>query len=94
MAQRVQIFLKMNIEVTFKPTQSIHQKALDLGLKGFCLVSNNQYIEIEVEGKNSSIREFLNYLQKGYVESRRTSTYQKEIFEDIRGYTTFQTNLV
>ncbi|MFJ8235362.1 acylphosphatase [Ureibacillus sp. NPDC094379] len=92
MAQRVHVLL--NIEFTFQSTQSIHQKALDLGLKGFCSVTNKQYIEIEVEGKNSSIREFLHYLQKGYVDSRRTCTYQKEIFEDIKGYTTFQSNLV
>jgi len=94
MPQRVHILLKMKIELTFQPTQCIHQKALQLGLKGFCTVLNKQHFEIEVEGKNSSIREFLHFLQKGYVESQQTFTYQKEIFEDIKGYTTFHSNLV
>ncbi|MGE7666909.1 acylphosphatase [Ureibacillus composti] len=94
MAQRVHILLKMKIELTFQLTQSIHQKALQLGLKGFCSVPNKQNVEIEVEGKNRSIREFLHFLQKGYVESQQTCTYQKEIFEDIKGYTTFHSNLV
>lgn len=61
----------------------IQQKALELGLNGNFRINENNQLEIDVEGKNQSIDEFLHFIQKG--ENLKSSLSIKT-FDDLQGY--------
>ncbi|MFY2307234.1 acylphosphatase [Lysinibacillus fusiformis] len=45
----------------------IKQKAIELGLKGYCRLNAAEQIEVEVEGAEKALNEFLLFVQKGVV---------------------------
>lgn len=72
----------------------IQQKALELNLKGKCQISQNRQLEVEVEGKTKAVNEFIQFIKKGYNSSINTNSFTVEIFDELKGYTTMETNLV
>ncbi|RKQ18346.1 acylphosphatase [Ureibacillus endophyticus] len=86
MAKRTHIIFQSN------PNETGHrffikQKAIALGLKGFCGVNEQKQIEVEVEGKDSSIEEFLKFVQKGFSPSIK-------ICDELKGYVTMESDLL
>lgn len=67
----------------------IKQIALSLGLKGFYRKMNDT-IQIEVEGKHNAIEEFLIWLQK----DPGILSFTIETFDDLKGYSTMEINIV
>lgn len=72
----------------------IKQKALELGLKGFCHLNDKNQIEVEVEGKSKSIDEFLHFVQKGVSPQSNNNKFQMEVFNDLKGYTSMESDFV
>lgn len=82
MAKRAHIMINV-AEKRFGNRFFIQQKALELGLKGNFRINENDQLEIDVEGKNQSIDEFLHFIQKG--ENLKSSLSIKT-FDDLQGY--------
>lgn len=72
----------------------IKQKAIELGLKGFCQLNNDNKIEVEVEGKESAVDEFIHFVQKGVSLQADYSGFNVEIFDDLKGYTVMKSDIV
>lgn len=88
MAKRVHILSKSRLdEPGFR--FMLKQKAEALGLKGYCRMNENNCLEIEVEGKNNSIDEFLRFLQKGPF-----TFLSIEMSEHVKGYGNMEIDIV
>lgn len=72
----------------------IKQKAIELGLKGYCILNEQQQIEVEVEGKDKSIEEFLKFVQKGISLQNESNAFAIETFHDLKRFKTMQTDIV
>lgn len=72
----------------------IKQKAIELGLKGFCRLNDKNQIEVEIEGKQKAIDEFLRFVQKGVSPQSQYNGFQVELFNDLKGYTSMESDLV
>jgi len=72
----------------------IKQKAIELGLKGYCRLNSKNNIEVEVEGKPQSIDEFLSFVEKGASSQSTSNSFNVELFDDCVGYTTMQSDIV
>lgn len=72
----------------------IKQKAIELGLKGYCHIKNKNQIETEVEGKSNAIDEFLTFIEKGVSLQADSNSFTVEIFNDLKGYATMESDLV
>lgn len=72
----------------------VKQKALALRLKGKCLTLQNGQIEIDIEGKAKAVDEFIKFIEKGTNLQVNAQSFTIEISEELKGYTTMETNLV
>ena len=72
----------------------IKQRALELGLKGYCKVNQQKQIEVEIEGKTNSIDEFLRFVEKGISLQAESNSFTVEMFDDLKGYTTMGSDIV
>jgi acylphosphatase len=74
---------------TYSNATYLKHLALSLGLKGY-YHQNQQQIEIEVEGKNNSINEFLNFIEKD--EDIEELFIQS--LDELKGFETFTINMI
>lgn len=88
MAKRLYILCQGNL-LNSNHRYLIKHKALELSLKGYLTVNQQNQMEIEVEGKNSSIEEFVRFIEKGVH-----SPFEIEIYDDLKGYTKMNINIV
>lgn len=72
----------------------IKQKAIELGLKGYCRLNGKDNIEVEVEGTTQAIDEFLHFVQKGASPQAKSNGFTFELFEDCVGYTHMESDIV
>ena len=72
----------------------IKQKAIELGLKGYCRLNNEDQIEVEVEGTNKAIDEFLLFVQKGVSLQADSNSFTLELFDDLKGYVRMESDIV
>lgn len=72
----------------------VKQKAQSLGLKGVCKVMENNGVFIDVEGDENSLDEFLIYIQKGVSPFTINNAFEIEIFEELKGYTSMESDVV
>lgn len=72
----------------------IKQKAIELGLKGYCKINHHNQIELEIEGKTNSIDEFLKFVEKGVSLQAASNSFTVEIYDDLKGYNTMGSDIV
>ena len=72
----------------------IKQKAIELGLKGFCQLNNDNQIEVEIEGKTTAVDEFIHFVQQGVSLQSDYNGFNVEIFNDLKGYTIMKSDIV
>jgi acylphosphatase len=72
----------------------IKQKAVELGLKGFCQLSDSTKVEVEVEGSTDAVDEFIRFVEKGVSAQAETNAFKIQIFETLIGYKTMGSDLV
>lgn len=72
----------------------IKQKAIDLGLTGYCTLNSRSQLEVEVEGRTKVVDEFIHFDQKGVSLQAETNEFTLEIFKDLQGYTTMESDIV
>ncbi|KMY32253.1 acylphosphatase [Lysinibacillus xylanilyticus] len=72
----------------------IKQKAIELGLKGYCKLNNQDQIEVEVEGSKKALDEFLIFVQKGVSPQADSNSFTLELFDDLKGYTRMESDIV
>lgn len=72
----------------------IKQKAITLGLKGFCKLNEKKQIEVEVEGKTNSIEEFLKFVEKGVSLQSDSNAFTVEIYDNLKGYVTMESDII
>ncbi|MFF2796429.1 acylphosphatase [Lysinibacillus xylanilyticus] len=72
----------------------IKQKAIELGLKGYCKLNIQDQIEVEVEGSKKALDEFLIFVQKGVSPQADSNSFTLELFDDLKGYTRMESDIV
>lgn len=72
----------------------VKQKAQSLALKGQCIQNEKKEIIIDVEGNVNSIDEFLLYIQKGVSPRSKKTALSIELFDDLKGYTSMESDIV
>lgn len=72
----------------------IKQKAMELGLKGYCRLNDQDQIEVEVEGSKKAVDEFLLFVQKGVSLQADSNSFTLEIFDDLKGYVRMESDIV
>ena len=72
----------------------IKQKAIELGLKGYCQLNSNNQLEVEVEGRTNAVDEFIHFVQKGVSLQAASNQFTLEVFDDLKGYKGMQSDIV
>ena len=72
----------------------IKQKAIELGLKGYCVLKDTRRLEVEVEGSTKAVDEFIHFVQKGVSLQAESNEFTLEIFKELKGYTTMESDIV
>lgn len=72
----------------------VKQKAQSLGLKGSCKQTNDKLIVIDIEGDSEQLEEFLEYIQKGVSPLSQTNAFSIEFYDELKGYTTMESDIV
>lgn len=72
----------------------VKQKAQSLGLKGSCKQTEDKLIHIHIEGNIQQLEEFLEYIQKGVSPLSQTNAYRIELFDELKGYTSMESDIV
>jgi len=72
----------------------IKQKAIELGLKGFCRLNPSHHLEVEVEGATEAVDAFIHFVEKGVSIQSETNQFKLEIFHDLKGYKTMESDIV
>lgn len=72
----------------------VKQKAQSLGLKGSCKQTNDKLIVIDIEGDSEQLEEFLEYIQKGVSPLSQTNAFNIEFYDELKGYTTMESDIV
>lgn len=72
----------------------IKQKAIELGLKGYCILNDKEQIEVEVEGSIKAIDEFLLFVQKGVSPQADSNSFTLELFDELKGYVRMESDIV
>lgn len=93
MQQRVKVLFSGDIRGTGYRF-FIKQKALELGLKGYCLLNEQQVLEVEVEGRTVAIEEFIHFIEKGVSPQATHSKFTIELFSDLKGYKRMKSDIV
>lgn len=63
----------------------IKQKAIELGLKGYCELNSDHQLEAEVEGSTNAVDEFILFAQKGVSLQAQSNQFTLEIFDNLKG---------
>ena len=93
MAKRVKIIFFGDVKNTGHRF-FIKQKALELGLKGYCELNKDHHIEVEVEGSTNAVDEFIHFAQKGVSLQARSNQFTIEVFDHLKGYTVMKSDIV
>ena len=72
----------------------VKQKAQSLGLKGYCKQTADKLIVIDIEGDTKQLDQFLEYIQKGVSPLSQTNAFRLELFEELKGYTSMESDIV
>ena len=72
----------------------IKQKAIELGLKGYCELNDAQQLEVEVEGSTNAVDEFIHFAQKGVSLQAESDQFTLEIFDNLKGYKVMKSDIV
>ncbi len=72
----------------------IKQKALELRLKGYCRLNEQEVLEVEVEGRTAAVDEFIKFIQKGVSIQAEQNKFTIEVFDDLIGYTTMESDII
>lgn len=72
----------------------IKQKAIELGLKGYCVLNGRSRLEVEVEGSTKAVDEFIHFVQKGVSLQSESNEFTLEIFKELKGYTAMESDIV
>jgi len=72
----------------------IKQKAIELGLKGYCKLNAEDQIEVEVEGAKKAIDEFLVFVQKGVSPQADSNSFTLELYDELKGYVRMESDIV
>ena len=72
----------------------IKQKAIELGLKGYCELNNAYQLEVEVEGSTNAVDEFIHFAQKGVSLQAQSNQFTLEIFDNLKGYKVMKSDIV
>ena len=72
----------------------VKQKAQSLGLKGVCKHNEKIGYIIDIEGNKNSLDEFLIYIQKGVSPFTLNNAFEIEVFEELKGYTLMESDIV
>ncbi|WP_277584365.1 acylphosphatase [Psychrobacillus antarcticus] len=72
----------------------VKQKAQSLGLKGYCKQTVDKLIVIDIEGDTKQLNHFLEYIQKGVSPLSLTNAFRLELFEELKGYTSMESDIV
>lgn len=93
MKKRAHIIMRSDVDgVGFRFL--VKQKAQSLGLKGQCTQNDGKEIIIDIEGNTNSLEEFLHFIQKGVSPFMKNNSFEIEIFDELIGYTTMETDIV
>ena len=72
----------------------IKQKAIELGLKGYCELNNSYQLEVEVEGSTNAVDEFIHFAQKGVSLQAQSNQFTLELFDNLKGYKVMKSDIV
>jgi len=72
----------------------IKQKAIELGLKGYCELNGTHQLEVEVEGSTNAVDEFIHFAQKGVSLQAQSNQFTLEIFDNLIGYKVMKSDIV
>ena len=72
----------------------IKQKAIELGLKGYCELNGTNQLEVEVEGSTNAVDEFIHFAQKGVSLQAQSNQFTLEIFDNLKGYKVMKSDIV
>lgn len=72
----------------------VKQKAQSLALKGFCAQNEEKVMTIEVEGDLNRLEEFLEFIQKGVSPFTQRNAFEIQLFDNLKGYTTMESDIV
>ena len=72
----------------------VKQKAQSLSLKGYCMQNEQQEIIIDIEGDINRLDEFIEFIQKGVSPLSKENAFEIEIFDQLKGYTKMESDIV
>ena len=72
----------------------IKQKAIELGLKGYCELNGTHQLDVEVEGSTNAVDEFIHFAQKGVSLQAQSNQFTLEIFDNLKGYKVMKSDIV
>lgn len=72
----------------------VKQKAQSLGLKGICKQTKDKLIVIDIEGGTNQLEEFIEYIQRGVSPLSQTNAFRIELFDELKGYTSMESDIV
>lgn len=72
----------------------IKQKAIELKLKGFCEINEQNRLEVEVEGDAKAVDEFIAFVQKGVSLQAEQNGFELSIFDELKGYKSMISDIV
>lgn len=70
------------------------QKAIELGLKGYCRSFEQNEIVMEIEGDEVQLDLFVAFIQKGVSPLASITSYSVTFFEELKDYRTMETDIV
>ncbi|AYC30786.1 acylphosphatase [Paenisporosarcina cavernae] len=70
------------------------QKANELRLKGYCKAFDENEIVMEVEGEEEQIEKFVSFIEKGVSPMASISSFSVTIFDELKGYTTMESDII
>ncbi|WP_342581444.1 acylphosphatase [Ureibacillus sp. FSL W7-1570] len=92
MTKRMRIRTKANA-ADIRYRLLVRQIAMELGLKGYCRMNEDHQMEIEVEGRDQSVEEFLRFFHQERSHDNKSESISIEIFDDLKGYKKMDTDL-
>ena len=72
----------------------IKQKAIELGLKGYCELNDAHQLEVEIEGSTNAVDEFIHFAQQGVSLQAASNQFTLEIFDNLKGYKVMKSDIV
>lgn len=72
----------------------IKQKAIELGLKGYCQLNFDHKLEVEVEGPEVAVEEFLHFIENGVSLQANSNRFTIELYDTLKGYKVMKSDIV